>query len=473
VWKHQEAAIEKAKNLSNIMLNHDVGTGKTLSAINILRWKCAINHRLLRTLIICPIVVLDNWRKNIPELSKIDKRDVVVLKGSGKKKAAQIEKMTENYTREKILITNIESLQNEDVYQNLLKYSAEMLILDESHMCKNYKSKRAKILVNIADRAKYRALLTGTPILNSIEDIFMQYRILDGGQTFGKNFFVFRARYMYDTNAAWSSRPGYFPNYQPRPEMFDELSEKMYTKMHRAIKSECLDLPPYLVQTRSIALSKEQRKIYDEMKRDFITFIETSKEPKAVVATLAITKALRMLQIVTGFVKTEDGEEIVIKKNPRLEELKNLLEMITPENKVIVWCIFKQNYKDISKLCETLKIPYVMLNGSMSAEEKKIAIDQFQGDPTIKIMVANQQAGGTGVNLQQASYSIYYSRNFSLAHDLQSEARCYRGGSEIHEKITRINLVAEDTIDQLVSEALERKENLSKKILDKNIISKL
>ena len=80
-------------------------------------------------------------------------------------------------------------------------------------------------------------------------------------------------------------------------------------------------------------------------------------------------------------------------------------------------------------------------------------------------MIANQTAGGIGINLTAASYSIFYSRNFSLEADLQAEARNYRGGSEVHKKITRIDLVAADSIDSLVVEALAKKENISEQIL--------
>ncbi len=86
-------------------------------------------------------------------------------------------------------------------------------------------------------------------------------------------------------------------------------------------------------------------------------------------------------------------------------------------------------------------------------------------DKNVRVIVANQQAGGVGVNLTAASYAIYYSRSFSLEADIQSEARNHRGGSEIHKSITRIDLVCPDTIDGICLEALYRKENLASNIL--------
>ena len=92
-------------------------------------------------------------------------------------------------------------------------------------------------------------------------------------------------------------------------------------------------------------------------------------------------------------------------------------------------------------------------------------MNAFRTDPEVGVMIANQGAGGVGVNLVEAGYSIYYSKGFKLEDDLQSEARNYRGGSEIHEKVTRIDLVATGTIDELVTEALENKMQISENIL--------
>ena len=116
-----------------------------------------------------------------------------------------------------------------------------------------------------------------------------------------------------------------------------------------------------------------------------------------------------------------------------MDALRDLLEDLTPEHKVIVWAVFKQNYRDIAKVCADLKIEYVTLSGEQSTKEKNDAVEKFKTNPDTKVIIANPQAGGVGVNLQEASYSIFYSRNFSLENDLQAEARNYRGGSEIHE----------------------------------------
>jgi SNF2 family DNA or RNA helicase len=238
------------------------------------------------------------------------------------------------------------------------------------------------------------------------------------------------------------------------------------TKALRAVKEECLDLPPLIKEKIEVELSAEQKRMYKEMKNEFITFIKEESEEKerAVVAELAITKGLRLQQIVSGFVKTDTGETINCKKNPRLDALSTLLEELTPGHKVIVWACFKQDYEEIKKVCQKLKIKFAEVHGGIKNKDEQC--EKFRKDKDIRVVICNQASAGIGINLVEASYSIYYSRNFSLEQDVQSEARNYRGGSEVHSKITRIDLVAPGTIDELVLKALESKQNIADVILD-------
>ena len=203
------------------------------------------------------------------------------------------------------------------------------------------------------------------------------------------------------------------------------------------------------------------------MRDDFVAYLGNKDErggQKAFVATLAITKGLRLQQIVTGFCVDDKGQTISLGPTPRLSELKSLLESLCSAHKVIVWACFKENYKQIAKVCEDLGLGYTELHGGV--KDKDGAIDLFRASDTIRVIVANPKSAGLGVNLIEASYSIYYSKDFSLDADIQSEARNHRGGSEIHEKITRIDLVATGTIDEKVNRALANKQNFAEAILD-------
>jgi SNF2 family DNA or RNA helicase len=290
-------------------------------------------------------------------------------------------------------------------------------------------------------------------------DIFSQYRIMDGGETFGKNVWAFRAQYFYDNNAGMPKEK-YFPDWRVRPGALDEMNRLIYEKAMRVTKEECMDLPPFVEQTVFVGMLPEQKKAYEEMKKQFVTYIND----KACVATLALTKALRLQQIVSGFIKLEDGEEIKMKKNPRQEALKELLEDLTLEHKVLVWAVFKENYAQIRAVCEELKIKYVEVHGDIPNAEKFKNVDSFNSDKDIRVFIGHPGSGGIGLTLICSTYSIFYSRSFSLEQSIQAEARNHRGGQT--RKVTRIDLVCADTIDELVLQKLKDKEELGEKILE-------
>jgi len=461
LWEHQKEALRRIRTQSNYALFFEVGTGKTATVVNALRMKMNQTKCFLPTLIFSPPITLLNWKRELLMHTFMKEESIVILSGSQKERVKQMQKI---HFDSKVIITNYESLLMEDLFDYFLKYSPVALIFDESHRVKAPDAKRAKKAAELSDKAEYKFLLSGSPVLNSMMDLFMQYRIMDGGDTFGKNFFAFRNKYFYDKNAG---SPAYvtWRDWRPKPGSDEVIKEKISRTSMHVKKHECLDLPPLVKKKIFLSLSAEQKKAYDEMYGDFITVVND----KACVAELAVTKALRLQQIVSGFVALEEGggirSEKAFKNNPRIEALKELLEDLTPHHKVIVWAVFKENYKQIREVLEELKLAYVEVHGEVSQKDKLNAVDKFNTDPSCRVFLGHPASGGIGINLVSASYAIFYSRNFSLENDIQAEARNYRGGSEIHEKVTRIDLVTSGTIDEEVLEALGQKQQIGEKVL--------
>lgn len=290
----------------------------------------------------------------------------------------------------------------------------------------------------------------------------MQYRFLDGGVLFGKNFFTFRNKYMFDKNANWVGKKK-FPDWQPRSELYPELTKKIYSISTKISKKEALPYLPDLVEMKLfVELSTEQSKLYSEMKRDFITWVNAQS---VVVAQLAITKMLRMQQIICGHVNDDEGNVHYIKENPRLGVLEDQLLQLVGEHKVIVWHTFKADATLIGRMLEKNKIEHVYINGDQDVNEKQRAMDAFNTMASCRVLVGNRRAGGIGINLIAADYSVVYSRNFSLGEEEQSKARNHRRGSEIHEKIIKIDLVAKETIDETLAEALRSKADVASTVL--------
>lgn len=467
LWLHQIDAIKVAAHKRDLALFWEMGTGKSRATVEIIRRKFAYHERVMRTLILCPSIVCDNWRDEWLKFSKIKDKDILVLNKSQKHRCEVFTKnMGENLENGKIVVTNYEAMEMKDLFQLIKTWQPEILVCDESQRLKSPTSKRAKKVLDLAMSTRHNFLLSGTPVLNSPLDLFMQFCILDRGETFGKNFFIFRAMYFEDANEKWKGRQNYFPKWQIRPNASDEIRDKIKEKSLRVVKSECLTLPPFVRQSVYTELSPQQIKAYKEMYNDYITFIESAdgSKPSAVVAQLAITKALRLQQIVAGFVKDDDGN-ILRLDCPRMKVLEELLLELTPEHKVIVWSEFKENQKMIADLCTSLNLGYREIHGDVAMNTRYQAMEEFRKDSSVRVMIANQGAAGVGVNLVEASYSIYYSKGFKLENDLQSEARNFRGGSEMHKKITRIDIVARGTIDELITQALQNKQDIQERIL--------
>lgn len=482
LWKHQSHCITNATapDVDEYGLFFDPGTGKTRTTIEILRALFNRHKRIFPTLIFGPPIVLENWKDEFKMFSKISPRIIFPLYGKIRERIETLNQAIAEHGRGIIVITNYDALDDDKFFKALLDWKPEVGIADESQKIKDHKSKRAKKVVRLGDGTFHRYILSGSPILNSPMDAYHQFRFLDKGATFGRNFFVFRQTYFIDKNAGMP-KDKYFPDWQPNGGVYDEHGKLVsfvpgspYEKMTRLIarkamvvkKSECLDLPPLIRKKIEVELSPEQKRLYNEMKKNFIAFMNTPRGDKAIVADLAITKALRLQQIITGVVKLSDEHSpVILDDTPREKALKDILESICEGHKVLVWAVFVPNYEIIRRTCERLNIEYREAHGETSTDAKRKAVEDFNTNPNVRVFIGHPLSLGIGINLVAASYSIFFSRNFSLENDLQSEARNYRGGSEIHDKITRIDLVAKGTIDELILEALENKKSVADAIL--------
>lgn len=465
LWNHQKKALQMAEaNQGNLALFAEPGTGKTRTAIEILRVRMNRERRILRTLVFTPPIVIQNFRDEWLKFSKVPPEKVVALTGSGERRL--------KIFREKslqgagIFITNYEALLMADLYAHFQAWSPEAIIWDESHKLKNLKSKRTKLADKLSRPVGQKLLLTGSPVLKDSQDLFSQFLVLDGGKTFGGNFYTFQARFYRDRNAGMPKQ-SYFPNWEVMTlarDGFDAMAEMSRLMEGTALyvkKSECLDLPPFIQTTIKVPMGAEQARLYKEMKQDLVTYLGS----EVCVATLAMVKALRLQQIASGYIKVESDQEIPLEGAPKLEALKELLEQITPTGKVLVWACWRQNYAQIRGVLEGLGLKYVEVHGEISEAKKQEAVTRFNTDDSVRVFLGHPGSGGIGINLVVAPYSIFYSRTFSLEHSIQAEARNYRAGSEQHASITRYDLVAEGTIDEIITEKLASKIEMSDKLL--------
>lgn len=462
LWNHQKEAIARAKDRNDFALFFEVGTGKTATAIHILKAWEERDKRLQKTIIFCPPIVIRQWKEEIKKYSNLEPY-VVLLEGH---RDRRLKLLKAHINEPRIFITNYEALLMPDLFRAFCEAKFDVMIDDESHKLKDIGAKRTKLAAALSKFCKKKIIMTGTPVLNTPMDLFSQFLVLDNGQTFGSNFFVFRATYFYDKNAGMPKH-NYFPDWRPRPGIEEKIQGLINTKSMRVKKEECLDLPPLVRKEIPVELSKEQRRAYDEMKEDLVTYLNGN----VCVASMALIKVLRLQQIVSGFLSMEslEGDKGSIhrfKDVPRIDALAEVLENVAPYHKVIVWACFKENYERIRDVCDGLKLGFAEITGERTEAQKREAVGLFRENPDTRVCIANQKAGGVGLNLIESPYSLYFSRGYSLEDDIQSEARNYRGGSQIHDRVTRTDLVARGTIDDLILASLKQKQSLAEKIMD-------
>lgn len=491
LWEHQIECIKRADPLPFYALHMGCGTGKSRAAIEIIKNRFNKNKRIMRTIIFTPPIVIETFRSEWFSYTKIDRRDVIALSGRGTQRLKTFLQHAYNEKGErrgKVFITNYESLRMGPLYEAFKLWSPEVSVQDESHRVKNPSSKTAKLLDELLNRFSKPSLrlnLTGTAILNSPLDLFMQIKILAGGfptldsLVTGRhitNFFTFRATYFEDRNAKFKGRENYFPAWAPKPST-NELFGRLLASFSMSVtKEQCLSLPDEVDVTIPVPLSAQQRKDYDQFERDAVISLGGDKY----TADLALVKALRQMQLASGFISgltQPDASEaqpikFVYKDTAREEALKYLLQEICVENgeKCLVWATWVQNYDTIKRICDELGIKYVICNGTVSAKAKEEARKAFIEDPTVKVWLAHPTSGGIGLNLVVAHFAIWYSRNFSLEAFEQARARSHRGGQK--HKVTNFHLVAQDTIEVEIVEALKNKQDISELILSKTNLYK-
>lgn len=465
-YPYQQEIIDRFKDQEACALLMEAGSGKTLISINILRHKYNQGGRVIPTVIFCPIIVLNNWKREILQCSKVPEESVGVVMGTKKKRLETIRN-----PKHKILIINYEATRSDEILNALKEFNPLAVICDESHKIKNQrvktrggKSTLTGAVFNISKGAIHRQILSGTPIPNP-EDIWSQFYFLDRGQTFGKKYYSFKNKYFINRNQDWDSQKA-FPDWRFIPSMAPEYRERLASKSVSMKKEECVDLPDLVEKSVDITPSPEMLKHYMRIKNQLITWLDEQDDNPMVVQN-ALTKTLRLAEILSGYLKLEDETVEPLKTNPTLDGLMEILESTAPA-KVIVFAQFKQNYADIRKRLEKAKIEYVEIHGEISTKQKLENVDVFNDmNNKVRVCIANAASGGVGINLKSASYTVYYSMGYSLVDFEQSRARNYRSGSiDLHPKITHYYLRHKELITDKILYAVRNKQKFANNLLD-------
>lgn len=456
-FRHQQEWWEKTRDARAYAILWEQGTGKSKLTVDTAGWLWT-KGEIDTLVVIAPNGVHRNWTVNEVPTHLPDSIPRVMLcwqsskanRGSSRNAAAEAAE-----TEDALLVVAMSydatmTALGDDYLSLLLTKRKCLLVLDESARIKNPKAKRTIRVLARSKHARYRRILTGTPVANSPFDVYTQFGFLDPTVWHGigcKSFTAFKSHF-----GIWADRM------DPRSgrtfrellryknlEQLTAVAERVGT---RVTKTDVLDLPPKLYTKHYFDLGPEQAVRYREMKDNFMLQLGSGE----VTAMLAITQLLRFQQIASGFVMTDDERMVMLPENPRLEALSEIVEDVN--GKMIIWAKFTAEIDHIMSRLADLGVDAVRYDGQTNAEERADAIERFQVG-SARALVANPSAAGEGLTLHAATTVIYYSNGFKLTDRLQSEDRAHRIGQR--RSVTYIDIVGTDTVDEKIVDALRNK----------------
>lgn len=431
---------------------HEQGCGKTLTAQAVMG-RLYLDKKIRRVVIVAPLAVLPVWEKDCTDMTV--PYHLVTMHGTAVQRQKIFREINIKELTLQILVINYDAIRSEDNMAMLREWAPDLIICDESQKIKNHKAKQSKVLHDLAKATMYRMILTGTPIGNTPLDFWSQYKFLDPS-VFEKSFYAFRNHY--------AVMGGYGGYELIMYKHLDELTRKAHSIAHRVTKDQALDLPERIDQTLYCELEPAAAKLYKQMERDKVT--ELSNEAH-VTANQIITQMLRLSQIAGGYIADDESKTVRQVSTAKLSLLKDTLQdVLDAGEKAVVFTRFIPELVAINKVAEGLvgENGHVGIWGAVPAEQRGEAVRRFQEDPECRIFVAQIQCAGAGITLHAASTAIFYSLDYSFMNYDQAKARIHRIGQ--HHPCTYIHLVARDTVDEAVLQALAEKRSIATDIVD-------
>ena len=462
-FDHQVTALERGWQRPEFGLFMEMGTGKSkvlIDNLGMLYQAGEINFAL----VIAPKGVYRNWvAKEIPEhmSDDIPHRVIRWVATPNKTQQAEMRSVGEKFDGLTIFVMNVESFssikgKNAGEWMGRAFGRNGLIAIDESTTIKNHKAKRTKALMKIASAFKYKRLLTGSPVTKSPMDLYSQCEFLRPGLLGYDSYYAFQGRYAVVQRKTMGSHAFQqivgFRN-------LDELTFKIDQFSYRVLKQDCLDLPDKIYTVRYVGLTKQQRDMYNSIKQHALVMLDNGELS---TAPAVITQMLRLQQILSGHLKTDDGDTIYF-DSKRMDALKEILE--EHDGKAIIWSRFRYDIQQITKMLNDTfgQGCAASYYGDTSDDERQRAVNDFQNSEHLKFFVGNPSTAGYGLTLTEADLVIYYANDFNLETRAQSEDRAHRIGQK--NNVTYVDLISEGTIDERIVKSLQSKIDIGAKVL--------
>ena len=417
------------------LLADDMGLGKTAQAI-------AATLRLLRektierALIVCPASLKHQWANELGRFSDLPELRVCVVSGRAAERHAAYREHADLY------IVSYEQVRTDEPQVRAL--APELLILDEAQRIKNWRTRTATAVKRIPSRFAF--VLTGTPLENRLDDLYSLLQVVDPH--------LLGPLWCFNRDFVQADDRGLPIGYHH----LDELRRRLRPIMLRRRKEEVLhDLPELVVSRLYVPLGPEQRQHHDDA--EAVTarlFAILKRRPLTPIEEKRLLSSLQKLRMSCNAAGLVDKETV---GSPKLTELASLLDELCVQggHKVVIFSEWERMQEMAAQVCAGLGIGHVRLHGGVPSQKRGGLVERFTTDPACKVFFSTD-AGGTGLNLQVATYLINLDLPWNPAVLRQRLARIHRIGQR--QSANAILMIGEDSFEQRMEGTLGAKHAL-------------
>ena len=439
---YQAYAVEYIETHPVASIFLDMGLGKTsitLTAISSLLFDSFEVHKVL---VIAPLrVARDTWTAEAEKWDHLkDLRCSVAVGTVAERKAALLRQAD-------IYIINRENI-GWLIEESGIPFDFDMVVIDELSSFKNHNTKRFKSLLKVRPKVSRIVGLTGTPASNGLMDLWAEFRILDMGQRLGRFITKYRTDYFMP-----DKRNGQvIYSYKPLPFAEKAIYEKIGDITISMKSTDHLNMPKLISNEYEVHLSEDERKRYDELKRDLVLSIGDGE----ITASNAASLSGKLSQMANGAIYDDNGNSVHI-HDRKLDALEDIIEAANGKP-ILVAYWFKHDYERITERLKNLKIPHSRLDHSASLRR--------WNNGEIPVALIHPASAGHGLNLQSGgSTLVWFGLTWSLELYQQTVARLWRQGQTANTVVVQ-HIVTQGTIDNRILKALSQKEHTQTALID-------
>ncbi|MCM3569307.1 DEAD/DEAH box helicase [Neobacillus mesonae] len=413
------------------LLADDMGLGKTIQVITFLLQQKQ-KQTLKPTLVVLPIALIENWIEEIQKFAPGMAGSMYIHKGSSRLKSSE---MISQYD---LVFTSYDTLKIDQLLLGKIKFHS--IICDEAQNVKSHSSQRSRALR--AMQSNFRLAMTGTPVENSLEELWAIMDFVQPGEL--GSLREFRKAYIQTSDYVGlldKIRPFYL-----RRTKKEVLDDRLPTKHDDIVKK--------------VEVSKVQRSIASSM-------LQTKETGQ--IAILNMLMRLRQLYGHPGVI-IPDYETLPLSEVPKLEKLIEIIDKVKQKNeKVLIFTEFRKLHSILKRIfMQRYGIPVPVIDGETN--NRQSVVKMFNKSPGFGVMILSQKAAGVGLTITSANHVVHYTRWWNPAVENQATDRAYRIGQEkdvyVYQIITTDQAnFPQGTVEELMHELLERKRELAENVI--------